>query len=602
MGLQVWLPLNGNLNNLGLDGNLNIVNNGATVNASGKIGQCYSFNGNDQMIAINSPTVFNIFKGGTQQFSITFWVLHEDTRRAIIFGDWSLANSIGFNVELSGGHQVRFYWNGSPDWYPSINVGQNTWTHLAIVYNGTTLTVYKNGVVTSGISWTGPLAARNKTAGEFRLGRDARTTDTALKGRLNDFRIYDHCLSVKEVEEISKGLVLHYKLDNNGLGNPNNINPSKVVNRGCTSFSYNSSENLWTLTCPINSSTWGFGFVINDTSIKWKTGEAWVISMEVYTPQVINWQRDINNKPDITDNSSYTGNDYDITGNRPAYTNGFSGQTLSSGWNKIWFAQIAGTSYGLYNYSTNWGVVTTSLTEPITIKVRNIKGEIISAGDLIRSTPYSPFLENKENIIYDCSGYQNYGEIINNISIISDTPRYNAATHMSATNQKIKISNFPTSGFENSYTFAWWEKISSAGPMHWGFADGIRLNGMYTGRLWNTGDSSNNPLYIPGTTTQVTTPSTGIWHHWVMTGDGTTCKVYQDGVLWGQAKTYKAISGSTIYINGWDSGTSYCSDNASMSDFRIYCTALTAEQIKELYNTSASVDKSGNMYAREVVE
>jgi hypothetical protein len=72
---------------------------------------------------------------------------------------------------------------------------------------------------------------------------------------------------------------------------------------------------------------------------------------------------------------------------------------------------------------------------------------------------------------------------------------------MSATNQKIKISNFPTSGFGNSYTFAWWEKISSAGPMHWGFADGIRLNGMYTGRLWNTGDGSNNPLYTPGTTT-----------------------------------------------------------------------------------------------------
>lgn len=105
------------------------------------------------------------------------------------------------------------------------------------------------------------------------------------------------------------------------------------------------------------------------------------------------------------------------------------------------------------------------------------------------------------SIIYDSSGYEHNGEIINNISIESNSPRYNSCIHMSATNQKIKISNFPTSGFGDSYTFAWWEKISSAGPMHWGFADGIRLNGIYTGRLWNTGDGSNNPLYTPGTTT-----------------------------------------------------------------------------------------------------
>jgi len=42
--------------------------------------------------------------------------------------------------------------------------------------------------------------------------------------------------------------------------------------------------------------------------------------------------------------------------------------------------------------------------------------------------------------------------------------------------------------------------------------------------------------------------------------------------------------------------------NGQMSDFRIYATALTAMQVKELYNTSMSVDSSGNIHARELVE
>lgn len=180
----------------------------------------------------------------------------------------------------------------------------------------------------------------------------------------------------------------------------------------------------------------------------------------------------------------------------------------------------------------------------------------------------------------------------------SDTPKYQVSTSLNNNASKLHISGLSTSGFGNSYSIAWWGKTNSfSGLMQWGFSDGIRLNGIFNGNLWNTGDSANNPLYVPGTTTQVSVPTTNEWHHFVMVGDGSTSKVYKDGELWGQAKTYKAISGTSIYFNGWDSSTSYSNNNGySMSDFRIYATALSASDVKSLYQNSAYIDSSGNVY------
>ena len=42
--------------------------------------------------------------------------------------------------------------------------------------------------------------------------------------------------------------------------------------------------------------------------------------------------------------------------------------------------------------------------------------------------------------------------------------------------------------------------------------------------------------------------------------------------------------------------------NGSLSDIRIYNTVLTESQIQELYNTSALVDNTGNVYSRELVD
>ena len=207
-----------------------------------------------------------------------------------------------------------------------------------------------------------------------------------------------------------------------------------------------------------------------------------------------------------------------------------------------------------------------------------------------------------ENIEYDCSGYCYNGKRIGAFEYVSDTPKYDMATHINSASQKIYIQGLTTVGFGDSYSFAWWGKRNSNSSMFWGFSNGIRLNGMYTGKLWNTSDASNNPLYEIGTTTQVTAPTVNVWHHYVMTGDGEKNYVYLDGELWAESKIYKSINGTAIYINGFDSQTHYSSNNMSISDFRIYATALSAEDILVLYKNSVYIDNQGNLYGAELRE
>jgi len=200
MALRVWLPLDGDLKNLGIS-NIEITNHGATINNSGKIGKCYQFDNSSSYIELNCNELYKILNGGTQPFSVCFWVNQIDSSRAIILGDYSVSGGNNFNIELNVNHNLRWYW-GTPDIVISaMNVGINTWTHVVFTYSGTVLKGYINGI--EKYTNTITLNEKNRTNGSYYLGRDGRTGTTTLNGYLNDFRIYDHCLSAVEIKEIS---------------------------------------------------------------------------------------------------------------------------------------------------------------------------------------------------------------------------------------------------------------------------------------------------------------------------------------------------------------------------------------------------------------
>ena len=94
------------------------------------------------------------------------------------------------------------------------------------------------------------------------------------------------------------------------------------------------------------------------------------------------------------------------------------------------------------------------------------------------------------------------------------------------------------------------------------------------------------------------------WHYYAITYDGRYGKVYKDGVLtatkdMGSNKNLGNMKG--IVIGFSRAGGVWRSNKSYYSDFRLYTTALSDDDIKELYQTAANVDKNG-FFAYEFVE
>lgn len=96
--------------------------------------------------------------------------------------------------------------------------------------------------------------------------------------------------------------------------------------------------------------------------------------------------------------------------------------------------------------------------------------------------------------------------------------------------------------------------------------------------------------FLTGYSSKCTTTNVidGSWHQVVGVSDGTNVLVYVDAVLKGSIGYARGINsnGATLYV-GWDNYQAARHFSGQTDDVRIYNYALTAEQIKEIYNGGA---------------
>ena len=275
------------------------------------------------------------------------------------------------------------------------------------------------------------------------------------------------------------------------------------------------------------------------------------------------------------------------------------------------------------------GLYDSSKTNIRTVSITANQSNIITAADneryirlSIRTTSdevnLNPMLYQTNGMVYDCSGYCNNGNIIGNISYTSSSPRYSNAMQFDGTSNAIAAGRGGM--VKDAISVAWWgymddwrnfkKCISSLQGGGYGFESysaGTRLGfSVYNLNSSNTATVVRSYIYLSSVTANC-------WHHFVGTFDGNNVNLYKDGKLVNSTTAldnkivYNETNGLFIGAEAGDSATVPAEwvsnmDPIKISDFRIYSTALTENQVKELYNTSMAIDANGNIFARELVE
>lgn len=592
MSLRLWAPLDGDLRQIGVS-NAVLTNDGATVDNSGKIGKCYSFA--NTHIIVDSTDIQNILSSTSQPFSMACWIYlnSDETDRVIIFGNFD-ANPF-VNWELAANCTQRLCAGGTSNYTNRTNgtvVPKTTWTHIAVTYNGATTTFYQNGVSVGSVDGANTLTTKTASS-RFYLGSDTRTGATRLKGKMNDFRFYDHALSAAEVHEIAQGLVLHYKLDGfqGGYGNPNLITGYDTSflsypNGAVTLFTNQMNSGAQEIVSNIPNAEKCLHLHSNGGSnrqyrtISAISGKSYTISVDYYSTsnQAIALHCELNGG-----NYSWTaanGQAYNTPGQWTRLSATYT--TLTSNATLYYFVYCSnGTDCYVKNFKIEEGVSATNWTPDSTVIT----------------------------VIEDSSGYGHHGSIVGSPTLLSNSARYSASTYLA--DGTISRIVTPSLSFEpHAVTLNIWFRSTNTAPTgsHHMIVDSNANRQWYEMCVHSTGYFRGG-LFVNGARKADNGTSTkcldGNWHMLTLSYDGTNVNRYVDGIM--EKATAAAfstgLSTPTALTIGRDGpNASYAVKESSLSDFRIYCTALFAADILQLYHTSAKIDNKGNTHAYEFIE
>ena len=242
MSLIHWWKLDGDLKDRGTNPvNLSYVNNNSliTQNTKGKIGICYERTSTANTDCFRTVNKIESLSG---DLTMCCWAYVSttpgDSANGLI-SNHSHSDNSGFGITVkqvsstdyriscsTGNGNSRTYFT----YYGTTNI-KDAWHHLCLTYKRSTQ-IFQLWVDGS-VEYTST-EYNNKAISDYFDVFNWSTTYYSNAGyrpacRINDVRIYDHCLSKKEVRDLSKCLFVHYSLNFEDKMNSNGTYPTAAA-------------------------------------------------------------------------------------------------------------------------------------------------------------------------------------------------------------------------------------------------------------------------------------------------------------------------------------------------------------------------------------
>jgi hypothetical protein len=172
--------------------------NGPTWTTSGKYGPALAFDGVNDKVVVPDADSLDL----TTKLTLEAWVYPTGTMSGwdtILMKEQPSSNLL-YVLYANGDANLpnAWLWLGSEQGIQgTTTLPLNTWSHLALTYDGATLRLYVNGQLVQSRSQTGSLPS---TSGVLSIGNNSIWPDEAFFGRIDEIRIYNRALTQQEIQ------------------------------------------------------------------------------------------------------------------------------------------------------------------------------------------------------------------------------------------------------------------------------------------------------------------------------------------------------------------------------------------------------------------